>query len=353
MGWAALSPDGAVALGNAGPPGSVTSGASSLATSALYNVADGSALTANGLAQVVTQAATPSFAPDMSKVAFNLFQGPGASGVAADGRSIVVMDVKRVDDKTYNFENPRAVFTSDAAEHKPCWPFFLPDNSGVIFQLELTGSNFLTWHGAQGELWWTDMHGSAHALDAANGKGYLPAGPTGHDADTALQYEPTVAPIVAGGYAWVVFTSRRLYGNVATRAPFESDPRGADLSPGNPQGPTTKKLWVSAISVPPKPGTDPSHPAFYLPAQELYAGNSRGYWALDACKEDKASCTAGDECCGGYCQLDAEFDVGSCSSTPPTTCSNEYDKCNVTANCCRAANALSCVAGRCVVIGLQ
>ena len=35
--------------------------------------------------------------------------------------------------------------------------------------------------------------------------------------DTTLNYEPTVLPVVAGGYAWVVFTSRRLYGNVATQ----------------------------------------------------------------------------------------------------------------------------------------
>jgi len=47
--------------------------------------------------------------------------------------------------------------------------------------------------------------------------GVLPSGPLGHADDSTLQYEPTVAPIVAGGYAWVVFTSRRLYGNVATR----------------------------------------------------------------------------------------------------------------------------------------
>ncbi len=34
--------------------------------------------------------------------------------------------------------------------------------------------------------------------------------------DTTLNYEPTVLPVVSGGYAWVVFTSRRLYGNQLT-----------------------------------------------------------------------------------------------------------------------------------------
>jgi hypothetical protein len=203
----------------------------------------------------------------------------------------------------------------------------------------------MTRHGARGELWWTDLAGHAHALDAANGKGYLPTGANGHDEDSTLQYEPTVAPIVAGGYAWVVFTSRRLYGNVATRNPFESDPREFDLTAGNPSGPTTKKLWVTAISVPPKPGEDPSHPAFYLPAQELFAGNSRGFWSLNACKSDGASCEGGDECCAGYCGITTEFG-GICGSAPPNTCAKEYDKCNVDADCC-SGSGLSCIAGHC------
>ena len=37
------------------------------------------------------------------------------------------------------------------------------------------------------------------------------------------------------------------------------------------------------------PGTDASHPAFYLPAQELLAGNARGFWVLDPCQTDGTS----------------------------------------------------------------
>lgn len=355
FGWAALSPDGTVALGNAGPPGSTTASASSLATSSLWKVSNGSMLTANGLSPFVTQAATPMFSPSMTKVAFNLYEGAGTDQIAADGRSLVVMDLKRVDDSTYDFSNARAVFKASGVNQLPGWPFFLPDDSGVIFQLELVpgsggSEHFGTRFQARGELWWADLDGHAHALDRANGKGYLPTGPLGHDADTTLQYEPTVAPIVAGGYAWVVFTSRRLYGNVATREPFESDPHVADLTPGNDGGPTTKKLWVAAISVPPKPDSDPSHPAFYLPAQELYAGNSRGFWALDACKEDAASCSAGDECCGGFCTFTEEFSIGVCASVPPTTCAKEYDKCNVDSDCCTDARPHYCTAGRCAAL---
>ena len=108
----------------------------------------------------------------------------------------------------------------------------------------------------------------------------LPAhGPDGHDDDTSLQYEPTVAPIVAGGYAWVVFTSRRLYGNVATRQSLLQRP----ALPRPHRQPDARRSCGSPPSTCRPPGTDPSHPAFYLPAQELLAGNSRGFWVL-ACK---------------------------------------------------------------------
>lgn len=356
FGWAGLSPDGTLAIGSSGPPGAGTQGPSSLAKTELYKTSDGTVLTSNGLGTFVTQAAMPMFSPDMSKLVFNLYAGAGNAEIKADTRSLVVMDVKKVDDTTYDFSNPKAVFTATGSNQLPGWGFFLPDLSGVVFQLELApgsgNEHFGTRSGARGELWWTDLGGHSHALDRANGKGVLPVAGMGHDVDTTLQYEPTVAPIVAGGYAWVVFTSRRLYGNVATRNPFESDPRGADLTPGNSQGPTTKKLWVTAISIPAKADSDPSHPAFYLPAQELYAGNSRGFWVLDACKEDNASCTAGDECCGGFCRIDPEFGKGVCSDVPPNTCSQEFDKCNVMSDCCDdGPEQLYCIAGRCAVMG--
>ena len=50
-----------------------------------------------------------------------------------------------------------------------------------------------------------------------------------HGDDARLNYEPTVNPVASGGYVWVVFTSRRMYGNVASIPPFCSDPRGVDL----------------------------------------------------------------------------------------------------------------------------
>jgi hypothetical protein len=356
FGWAALSPDGAIALGNAGPPGDNSSNVASLGTSALYRVSDGTQLPVAGLSELVTKAATPAFSVDGKKLAFNFAAGPGAQGIVGDGRQLVVVDFQENSADHYAISHPRAVFTA-SGDQRPGWPFFLPDSNGLVFQLELApGANnerFATRLGARGELWWTDLNGNAHALDRANGKGYLPAAANGHNDDATLQYEPTVAPLVAGGYAWVVFTSRRMYGNVATRNPYESDARHHNLSASNANGPTTKKLWVAAIDIPAKPGSDPSHPAFYLPAQELYAGNSRGFWALDACKSNTEACGGGDECCGGYCRVTEEFTFPVCQDTPPALCAQEYDSCNVDADCCSDDAATSCIANRCARIQLN
>ena len=119
----------------------------------------------------------------------------------------------------------------------------------------------------------------------------------------------------------MVFTSRRLYGNVATIDPWFSDPREHDLT----ATPTTKKLWVAAIDLDVETpeftelaGDDLSHPAFYLPGQELLASNTRGVWVVDPCKEDGKTCESGVRCCTGYCQ---EEDDGK------LTCGRKTDEC--------------------------
>jgi hypothetical protein len=162
-----------------------------------------------------------------------------------------------------------------------------------------------------------------------------------HGDDVNLNYEPTVNPIASGGYAWVVFTSRRLYGTVAQIPPFCSDPRGVDLI----QNVTTKKLWVAAIDLNAQPGTDSSHPAFYLPGQELLAGNSRGFWVLDPCKPTGEPCSSGDQCCDGYCQPDGNGEL-VCSDTPPNSnCSQPQEQCSTDADCCDPTNV--CINGFC------
>src|SRR5690606_1049911 len=126
--------------------------------------------------------------------------------------------------------------------------------------------------------------------------------------------------------------------------PFCSDPRGVDLIDNI----TPKKLWVAAVDLTAPPGTDPSHPAFYLPAQELLAGNARGFWVLDPCRMDGEECESGDQCCNGFCSPSgqSQSDPLICSPTPPE-CSMPQEKCDTAADCCDATNL--CINGFCTV----
>ena len=162
-----------------------------------------------------------------------------------------------------------------------------------------------------------------------------------------------------GGYSWVAFTSRRLYGNVATINPYWSDPRYQDLS----AQPTPKKIWVAAISTSPTPGTDPSFPAFYLPGQELLAGNSRAYFTLAACEAAGPAtaanlCTSNLDCCGGtttpataVCQLDppplANPPTSHCVATSSSSCVANGASCTSDAQCCTYTSGGRCGSGVC------
>jgi hypothetical protein len=300
--------------------------------SRLYSVPSGTVLPAAGIPAGL-QATLPAFSPDGAHVAFNFYAGVAG----ADGKSLAVMDFDRT---STTFSNLRVLHTPTTGP--AVWASFLPTNDAVVFEVETVSNEFgFTRNGVRGELWWVDLGTqTATRLDQLNGRGYAPTGPDNHDDDATLNYEPTVSPIAAGGYAWVVFTTRRLYGNVATLDPWASDPRTTDLT----STPTTKKLWVAAIDLNAPPGTDPSHPAFYVPAQELLAGNSRGFWTFDACRADDVDCQSGDECCGGYCR---PADGGlACTSTPPS-CALEYERCTTDADCCGYGQGIACINGFC------
>ncbi len=341
IGFSALYPDGTMLFSESGglSPGGV--GAWGDTTSQLYSLPSTALLAANGLPSGL-QATLPSFSPDGKHVTFVFWGGAGA-----DQRSVASMDF---DATSLAFSNLQTLVTPAAGP--AAWPSYLPTNTGVVYEVETQTTSEYGFtrcttvaagcQGVHGELWWVDAASkTATRLDAANGKGYLPtSSATNHTDDTTLNYEPTVNPLVSGGYAWIVFTSRRLYGNVATIDPFLSDPRDYDWQ----NQITTKKLWVAAVDQNAAPGTDPSHPAFYLPGQELHAGNSRGFWSLEPCRKDGQACDTGDECCGGYCE---PGDGGlACSSIKPI-CSQVGDKCTVDADCCGVNQGVTCQNGYC------
>ena len=349
--WPAIYPDGTLFLGDSSP----AAGSTTLENK-LFQVVSGAGPKTPTLVTTTGwpagfRAAFPAFSPDGKNLAFTMYAG--ATG--ADTKTLGFMSF----DKTTNTFGALTVLHKPANNHTALYPAFLPTNDAVIFEIETryNGRDYGGTRsdadvappdaradvGAHASLWWVDLKTkTAVPLDNLNGKGYVPTGPNGHDDDTTLNYEPTVNPVVSGGYAWVVFTSRRLYGNIATINPFYSDPRFHDLT----QTPTPKKLWVAAIDVNAAPGTDPSHPAFYLPAQELLAGNSRGYWVVDPCKSDGNECETGDECCGGFCRPDQNNKLVCTAQVPQ--CAQEFEKCTTSADCCNSP-ALQCINGRCAV----
>jgi hypothetical protein len=322
----ALAPDGTFLFSNAAP----LPGVNNTAASALFQVPSGTAIAASGLPSGL-RAATPVFSPDGKHVAYMAYAGTGA-----DGKSLALMDFA-----SNTFGTP-VVLDTPSGTLPDIFPSFLPTNDAVVYERETASDGELgaTRNGSRGELWWvTTSSPQPVRLDKLNGLGYVPNFGTNHADDATLNYEPTVNPVPSGGYAWVVFTSRRAYGNIATIDPFWSDPRYHDIS----STPTTKKLWVAAVDLNATPGTDPSHPAFYLPAQELLAGNSRGYWVVDPCKPDGTSCQTGDECCNGYCR---DVDGGLVCQPNTGGCAHEFEKCTSSADCCAGLN-LSCINGRC------
>jgi hypothetical protein len=340
------------------------------AASALYDLT-GNTIAATGIPAGLS-AFLPMFSPDGAHVAFNFQGGTFPDGGAADQTSILSLDFANASN---TFSNLQTLVTPPTGH--AYWPSYIPGSTGLIYEVETVSNgrdvagtrsqcdipstaqggdgtsidSNLPCHseGTHAQLWWVDLKTKiATPLDALNGVSgsttYLPPHPTytgGLGDDSTLNYEPTVNPVPSGGYAWVVFTSRRLYGNVATIKPYWSDPRWEDIS----ATPTTKKLWVAAIDLNATAGTDPSHPAFYLPAQELMAGNARGFWVVDPCQPDGTTCLTGDECCGGYCRPGTDGGL-TCTATQPS-CSQEYEKCTTTADCCGSASGIQCIDGFC------
>jgi hypothetical protein len=350
----ALYKDGSLLLSNGGGMafGGITS-----APSQLYSLPAGTPVAGTTGLPSGFYAALPTFSPDGAHLSYDFWAGSfmvGSTMLTGDQRSLGILDF----DGTSAFSNPRVLYTPPGSLPAVFSSFF-PDSSGVAFEVELSGPGGwgFTWQNNTGELWWVDVaSGTAHRLDALNGYDsggsvYLPnntGGMATHTSaqDATLNYEPTVNPIASGGYAWVVFTSRRMYGNVAQEAPWVSDPRDYPWL----EQITDKKLWVAAIDLNAKAGTDPSHPAFYLPAQELHAGNARGYWTVEPCRANGQSCQAGDQCCGGFCEPAGDGGALVCTTVVPT-CSAEYDKCTSSSDCCGAAQGVTCINSVCTAQG--
>jgi hypothetical protein len=150
-------------------------------------------------------------------------------------------------------------------------------------------------------------------------------------------FQPHFSPFTQGGYFWLSFLSRRIYGNPAI---------GNSTSPASPS--RRQQIWVTAFRMGAAPGQDPSSVPYWLPGQDPHSANIAAYWAPRACRMDGAACDVGSECCGGLCAPDATgHDV--CTPPPPAMCHHDGQTCSTTADCCNTPMMmLACVSNVCV-----
>jgi hypothetical protein len=287
------------------------------------------------------------FSPDGTYLVFNDYAIEEAHGLA----------IMRYDVMTNTASEYKMLMREPAGAIRPGWPFVLPDSRGVIFvrtdgpDFSGNGAGVLDLGGLAGAAPFSELSiadigtgtvtllakamGYDRPEDAASDTTYLPFGAE----ELHHNYFPTVSPVAAGGYFWLFFDAVRHYGNQGMQ----------------------RQLWGAAITIAPDGSytSDLSHPAFYLPGQELGTGNHRAFAALDPCKQDGDACTSGVDCCGGFCfvqqSTDQEFGsepVGSCSSDIPT-CAKTNERCTTAANCCPPAAgepANTCIAGFCAFV---
>jgi hypothetical protein len=174
------------------------------------------------------------------------------------------------------------------------------------------------------------------------------------DADKA--YQPTVLPFTAGGKRWVIFTSPRSYGNQFNQRGSGGSGTPTDLSCA------ASMLWVAALDDATANGTDRSHPAFFMPGQQVlkitaspHYVNERGYLVPSPCKSAGTSCSVDEECCGSSatpataaCRAPVGWDPStgapakSCQALSGT-CSNAGQSCSTGADCCNSASCINFV----------
>jgi hypothetical protein len=335
--------------------------------SKIIDTASGMDIAAPSLGQLVHYATTPAFSPDAAHVAFVNSDKLGATCTDISCTGACLLTCQRVlSEMDFNgngspptFSNLRDLVTDAGAGNAVAWPTFLPDGNGVIYQQgdSFDSSQFVS-DGAPltpqfGELRLVETQDKTiKILNAINGRDasgqlYLPYGEI---VEGRMNYEASVLPVAVGGYYWVLFTSRRAYGNAIS--PTSGDPPGNDpfASPANPS--PRKKIWIAAIDIDHAGKPDPSHPAFYLPGQELHTANMRAFSALAPCKANTMSCETGADCCGGFCRETSRSADGvpvlQCVPPPVNTCSNTDEPCTTAQDCCKTRD--QCINGRCSYI---
>jgi WD40-like Beta Propeller Repeat len=338
--WAlsAVTPDGKYVVADGLAPQLTLASGEAIDVQGMYDATSGGAIpnTTSGLGSELYY--MPAFAPDGSSFVFVGDSDPntGYWASTATAGPLKIFDFNEA--KTPMLTNERLLIEpgSDTTKSVIGYPSVSPDGQWVIYQRmswedPSTYYNLTSFQPPDNPIATTsDLYlastktpGVEIRLANLDGDGYpFAAGAR----DLHLNFEPTFAPVAAGGYFWVVFLSRRTYGDILTGAPG-----------------TEKQLWVAAIDQNPTPGHDPSHAAFHLPGQDVTSLNLRGFWALNPCLNDGQGCTTGTDCCTGYCNPGSgEAGAAVCSSSS-SGCAILGNRCTTTADCCDGASGVTCI----------
>ena len=316
----------------------------------------------------------PSFAPDGSKLVF--IDGDSAGG-AGWRKGLSTFDF---DQAKKLFQNRRLITSTWPRGDVMKWPIFESDSRSVIFQTTVPGDACCrktdwTKYGYMGPTNYYEDPGRLWSIDTRAAVptpvelSQLNRGERANDANKS--YQPTMLPVSAGGYRWVVFTSTRPYGNTlnlpAVQQDF-SDPSTyatASYQAMMPADAIQSQLWVAAIDDVASGASDRSHPAFWLPSQNFATNASNGYinerafWAVDDCHppgtSSGSSCEVDEDCCGGMapnrtaaCRLDTPLRnpaTRHCQALPAAgDCVDAGNSCGATSDCC---GGLVCVGAIC------
>jgi hypothetical protein len=251
----------------------------------------------------------PAWSPDGTKIAgICNMSGGGFWTFDVTGGNLTVADVAADGVTVSNIQN---IVPQAGGVGRPAYPSFSPGSEWITYGRPTTGSRST----GNGKLWIVAPDGSgAQELSTASSDN--------------KSFNGVFAPLRAGGYFWVVFITRRDYGNTLVNT-------------------NRQQLWITAIKDPPTAG-DPSHPPFYMRGQENNQLSENAYYALDPCKNIGEDCDSGVDCCNGQCVEDPNNSANHiCGEPPPPgTCSADGNSCETTADCCNKPVS-TCIDGFC------
>lgn len=299
----------------------------------------------------------PSFAPNGSKLVF--VDGDQAGG-AGWRKGLSVFDF---DQTNKIFRNRRTVVNTWPFGEVIKWPIFESDSRSIIYSSSPAGSyccqNSWTVYGYMAPTDYYETPGRLMSVDSAAATPtpvYLARASQGERAvDANKAWQPTMLPVAAGGYRWVVFTSSRPYGNTINLVGQQDYTNLSSYTPMLNTNDVQSQLWVAAIDDTVSAATDRSYPAFWLPNQNYSEDasqgyiNERGFWALEQCRAvgtgTASECEVNEDCCGGsgasptaLCKVDTPVTLPlkrHCATrSTSSSCSLTGGACATTSDCC-------------------